>query len=83
MSHLVFCMFDKKLKTAIQKYLDADTKNSKSGAKGAITKLINAASAMEAQVLPKRDTICLQCGWSKLYMIWKETREEYCKLTGE
>lgn len=46
-------MFDKKLKAAIQKYLDADTKNSKSGTKGAITKLINAASATDIMLIPK------------------------------
>lgn len=45
-------MFEKKLKTAIQKYLDADTKNSKSGTKGAITKLINAASATDVMLIP-------------------------------
>lgn len=45
-------MFDKKLKAAIQKYLDADTKNSKSGTKGAITKLINAASATDVMLIP-------------------------------
>ena len=46
-------MFDKKLKAAIQKYLDADTKNSKSGTKGAITKLINAASATDVMLIPE------------------------------
>ncbi len=46
-------MFERKLKAAIQKYLDADTKNSKSGTKGAITKLINAASATDIILIPE------------------------------
>lgn len=45
-------MFDKKLRVAVQKYLDADTKPSKSGAKGAITKLINAASPVDIMLIP-------------------------------
>lgn len=46
-------MFERKLKAAIQKYLDADTKNSKSGTKGAIAKLINAASATDIMLIPE------------------------------
>jgi hypothetical protein len=45
-------MFEKKLRAAIQKYLDADTKPSRSGAKGAITKLINAASLTDVMLIP-------------------------------
>lgn len=45
-------MFQLKLKSAIQKYLDADTKPSKSGAKGAITRLINAAPAPDLMSIP-------------------------------
>lgn len=45
-------MFARKLKTAIQKYLDADTGNSKSGAKGAIAKLIDDASATDVMLIP-------------------------------
>lgn len=43
-------LFEKKLRAAIQKYLDAETKNSKSSALGQITKLINAAIAIEKNV---------------------------------
>ncbi|MEG4133071.1 hypothetical protein QUA41_31040 [Microcoleus sp. Pol11C1] len=40
-------LFERKLRAAIQKHLDADTKHSKSGTLGQITKLINAAVAVE------------------------------------
>ncbi|MCC3405203.1 MAG: hypothetical protein JGK17_06325 [Microcoleus sp. PH2017_10_PVI_O_A] len=46
-------MFDKKLKAVIQKYLDARTKLSKSGAKGAITKLINRATPSDLLLIPE------------------------------
>lgn len=45
-------MFSLKLKAAIQKYLDADTKLTKSGAKGVITKLVNNASEVEINLIP-------------------------------
>ncbi|MEG4010494.1 hypothetical protein QUA41_31295 [Microcoleus sp. Pol11C1] len=38
-------LLERKLRAAIQKYLDADTKHSKSGSLGQVTKLINAAVA--------------------------------------
>jgi hypothetical protein len=46
-------MFEQKLKSAIQKYLDGDTKLSKSGAKGAITRLVNKAALAELILIPQ------------------------------
>ncbi len=47
-------MFEKKLKLAIQKYLNADTpRPSKSVAKGIITKMVNAASATDLMLIPE------------------------------
>lgn len=46
-------MFEQKLKLAIQKYLDAVTKASRSGAKGAITRLVNNADLAESILIPK------------------------------
>lgn len=45
-------MFDRKIKIAIQKYLDADKRDSKSEAKEAITRLISAASATDVMSIP-------------------------------
>lgn len=41
------------MKSAIQKYLDSDTKSSKSGAKGAITRLVNKAALAELILIPQ------------------------------
>jgi hypothetical protein len=46
-------MFTQKFKAAIQKYLEAQTKPAKSGAKGAITKLVNAANEAELKSIPE------------------------------